>query len=806
MASNTTRLGLLKKNPETDGNHTFNIETMLNENWDKIDNRVALLDPETNKVPASQLDVVSPPDASTTVKGIAKLNSSTNSTSETEAATPKAVKTAYDLANGHNNSTTGIHGATPAATANRLLIRDASGRAKVAAPSADDDIALLGTVKQLIANLVNGSPGALDTLDELAQALGDDPNFATTITNLIGTKETPAGAQAKATQAKDDAINWAKGFGLGLTNAGISSTDLNNLDRTGFYMGSGMTNAPTTGTSDWYYVINQKHNDTYRTQIVIRLNATGSNLIFHRTQHAGTWTVWQQIETTAGAQARVNALKTDIEENYPTKAYIEENYTTSEDFGYSREVPTEGGANIPAGVAVRLNVQGKVEQPSGEKENLFMSDIAAEAGEEYVGNSDPFTFLKGGKIAISGRLRTDGGTTTNWRFKARMMDEFGKVREGPLTANTKQVLDYSYKIYAISETRFLFLGGYGTQISSYNAPYSVDLYEVNPDDLTIRKVANYSNPSGGMGGSRMGGIAAIDDVNFVISEPSTKKFRLIHLNESTGTFQSFTPVDMGYSYTFAGETEMLPMSGNMFAFFYQYSGISTIVGKVNLETGAITKGPYQQLTSVATGASLLVNKINDNTFVATDAQNLTNIVRVDKSALTSSVVGTLSSNLIGTIETEDPEVFFGFYQSNGTSTLRITKYKFTNTDLQSLAEITTADTLIYRTWQSTGRILFHKSKGKDRVISILGESTANRKLLRVVFLSTYGDQSLYGVNEDTINGISQTKLAGITNVFTGLEPGKYYSSYNGFLEKTLPSDPYRIGKAISENEMMMLSI
>ncbi|MUT67820.1 hypothetical protein [Paenibacillus sp. NEAU-GSW1] len=37
MASNTPNLGLLKKDPAIDGNDTFNIETMLNENWDKID-------------------------------------------------------------------------------------------------------------------------------------------------------------------------------------------------------------------------------------------------------------------------------------------------------------------------------------------------------------------------------------------------------------------------------------------------------------------------------------------------------------------------------------------------------------------------------------------------------------------------------------------------------------------------------------------------------------------------------------------------------------------------------------------------
>ena len=37
MASNTTKLDLLKKDPVTDGNDTFNIKLMLNDNWDKID-------------------------------------------------------------------------------------------------------------------------------------------------------------------------------------------------------------------------------------------------------------------------------------------------------------------------------------------------------------------------------------------------------------------------------------------------------------------------------------------------------------------------------------------------------------------------------------------------------------------------------------------------------------------------------------------------------------------------------------------------------------------------------------------------
>lgn len=36
--------------------------------------------------------------------------------------------------------------------------------------------------------LINAAPGALDTLDELAAALGDDPNFATTMTNALAAK------------------------------------------------------------------------------------------------------------------------------------------------------------------------------------------------------------------------------------------------------------------------------------------------------------------------------------------------------------------------------------------------------------------------------------------------------------------------------------------------------------------------------------------------------------------------------------------------------------------------------------------
>ena len=73
-------------------------------------------------------------------------------------------------------------------------------------------IATSAFVTTAIANLVDGAPGAIDTLNELAAALGDDANFSTTITNSIAavqtdvnTNEADADAAIAAVQADVDA-------------------------------------------------------------------------------------------------------------------------------------------------------------------------------------------------------------------------------------------------------------------------------------------------------------------------------------------------------------------------------------------------------------------------------------------------------------------------------------------------------------------------------------------------------------------------------------------------------------------------
>ncbi len=66
-----------------------------------------------------------------------------------------------------------------------------TGTPQAPTPSAgnnSNNVATTAFVATAIAALVNSSPSTLDTLNELAAALGNDANFSTTIITLIGTK------------------------------------------------------------------------------------------------------------------------------------------------------------------------------------------------------------------------------------------------------------------------------------------------------------------------------------------------------------------------------------------------------------------------------------------------------------------------------------------------------------------------------------------------------------------------------------------------------------------------------------------
>lgn len=71
----------------------------------------------------------------------------------------------------------------------------------LADPASNQDAATKKYVDDKVAALVASAPSTLDTLDEIAAALGDDPNYATTITTALGTKLALSGGTMTGTIA-----------------------------------------------------------------------------------------------------------------------------------------------------------------------------------------------------------------------------------------------------------------------------------------------------------------------------------------------------------------------------------------------------------------------------------------------------------------------------------------------------------------------------------------------------------------------------------------------------------------------------
>ncbi|EHY8844776.1 prophage tail fiber N-terminal domain-containing protein [Salmonella enterica] len=121
-------------------------------------------------------DVISLEDASLTKKGIVKLSSATDSDSEALAATPKAVKAVM------------IEAQTKAPLDSPALTGTPTAPTPETA-AAGIEIATAAFVAAKVAQLVGSAPETLDTLKELADALGNDPNFATTVLNKLAGKQ-----------------------------------------------------------------------------------------------------------------------------------------------------------------------------------------------------------------------------------------------------------------------------------------------------------------------------------------------------------------------------------------------------------------------------------------------------------------------------------------------------------------------------------------------------------------------------------------------------------------------------------------
>ena len=114
-----------------------------------------------------------------------------------------------------------------------------------------------------VAALVASAPATLDTLNELAAALGDDPNFATTVTNSIATKLPLAGGTMTGNVTYNDNVKAQFGAGNDLqiyhdgSHSYIAETGTGNL----IIRASNLQIANSSGTQ--YLLVSNDGGGTY---------------------------------------------------------------------------------------------------------------------------------------------------------------------------------------------------------------------------------------------------------------------------------------------------------------------------------------------------------------------------------------------------------------------------------------------------------------------------------------------------------------------------------------------------------------
>lgn len=147
------------------------------------------------------------PKASPTLTGTPKAPTAASGNNTTQIATTGFVQAALNLLKGDTpltldtlaeiaaaiNNDPNFYTTMSSALALKAAIASPTFTGTPKAPTAaagnnSTQLATTAFVQTAIAQLVASAPGALDTLNELAAALGDDPNFAATITNQLALK------------------------------------------------------------------------------------------------------------------------------------------------------------------------------------------------------------------------------------------------------------------------------------------------------------------------------------------------------------------------------------------------------------------------------------------------------------------------------------------------------------------------------------------------------------------------------------------------------------------------------------------
>ncbi|MBD9511649.1 hypothetical protein IB265_33375 [Ensifer sp. ENS10] len=173
------------------------------------------------------------------------------------------------------------------------------------APAGDRTTKIANTeyVRTALDEMIGAAPGTLDTLQEIATALGDDPNFASTMTQQLAGKAELSHTHAIAdiTGLQTALNNLALPTRLGANATDI--TDWNTATSNGHYSSASALNEPEAGY--WIGFVTNRAGNTQLVQNLFNIQGSSADTKHYRRHKlSGSWKPWFRV---LGSQEELDA-------------------------------------------------------------------------------------------------------------------------------------------------------------------------------------------------------------------------------------------------------------------------------------------------------------------------------------------------------------------------------------------------------------------------------------------------------------------------------------------------------------------
>ena len=206
-------------------------------------------------------------------------------------------------------------------------------------------IATTAYVDTAVSNLVNSAPTTLDTLAELSAALGDDPNFATTVATNIGNKlSTNSSGYIKSLSISGKTITYTKGDN---TTGTLTTQDTTYTQGTGITISNGVISAdnqlPTQTNNSGKFLTTNGTTASWATVDALPSQSGNSGKYLTTNGSAASWATIESYTLPTASDSTLGGIKIG------TNLSIDGNGVLSATDTVYTHPTTSGNKHIPSG-------------------------------------------------------------------------------------------------------------------------------------------------------------------------------------------------------------------------------------------------------------------------------------------------------------------------------------------------------------------------------------------------------------------------------------------------------------------------